>query len=913
MPKNLVIVESPTKAKTLKRFLGADYVVESSVGHVRDLPTSRAELPEELRGEPWAKLGVNVADDFRPVYVVHPDKKKKIAELRRLLKDAETLYLATDEDREGEAISWHLLQLLAPKVPVKRMVFHEITRTAILDALRHTRAVDEDLVEAQEARRIIDRLYGFEVSEMLWRKVARGLSAGRVQSVAIRMLVEREMARMRFRAATWWDLVARFTPAGADGTSFEARLASLDGRRVAEGRDFDPDTGHLTKPDVALLDEATARALADALGTARFGVAAADEKPFSRTPSAPFTTSTLQQEGNRKLRFDAKRTMRAAQRLYESGFITYMRTDSVALSDEAVTLTRRAVEETYGAQYLSPQPRRYTGKVKNAQEAHEAIRPAGERVRTVDEVAAALGHDEARVYELIWKRTMACQMADARGRRMTLEVAGDAAGRRAVFQARGSVIDFPGFLRAYVEGSDDPDAALAERDVLLPPLEAGDALRLLALDAESHETTPPARLTEATLVKALEESGIGRPSTYASIIETILSRHYTFRKGTALVPTFTAFAVVRLMKEHLSDLVDYEFTARMEDRLDAIARGEHDPIPYLREFYFGNGTTGLRPLLDRKIEDIDARKVCTVPLGTDAEGREIAVRVGKYGPYLQRGEDTANVPDACCPDELTVARANELIDASRQGEQPIGHDPASGEPVFVKSGRFGPYVQLGSAKGRDKGERPKMVSLPKGVAPEQVALPFALQLLSLPRPLGDDPHGILVEAGIGRYGPYVRRGGDYRNLEPGDDVLTVELPRALELLAQEKRGRAARPVAAPIKVFEKVVQLDGADVRVLAGRYGPYVTDGEYNASLPRGTADPTALTLEDALQLLADARARGPRKRGAKRGAKRTTKATGAATGRAAATKSARKTSAKSAKKTTRQATKQAAGGDAA
>ena len=859
MPKNLVIVESPTKAKTLKRFLGDDFVVESSVGHVRDLPNKKSDVPAKFQKEKWAKLGVNVDDEFQPIYVTPADKKKKIAELKKLMKGVETIYLATDEDREGEAISWHLLELLKPKVPVKRMVFHEITKTAIHEALANTREIDQDLVNAQETRRIIDRLYGYEVSEMLWRKVARGLSAGRVQSVAIRMLVEREEARMRFHAAEYWDLLADF---GTEKGAFQARLKTLEGRRIATGTDFDPDTGKLKRDSVALLDAAAAESLKAQLGTSAFRVTSAEEKPFKRTPAPPFTTSTLQQEGNRKLRFDAKRTMRAAQRLYESGFITYMRTDSVVLSGEAVRLTREAVVKTYGESFLSPTPRTYKSKVKNAQEAHEAIRPAGERVRTVEEVTRALGPDETKVYELIWKRTMACQMADARGRRMVLEVTGHADGREAMFQARGSVIDFPGFLRAYVEGSDDPNAELADKDVLLPPVEKGDALKLDGIGAESHVTTPPARLTEATLVKALEESGVGRPSTYASIIETIVSRDYTFRKGTALVPTFTAFAVVRLLSEHLPDLVDYEFTARMEDRLDAIARGEGETTPYLKEFYFGDSVPGLRPMLDKGLEEIDARTVCTISLGDDAQGRDVAVRVGKFGPYLQRGEDTGNVPDGTCPDELDPVRASELIDAARKAAAPIGTHPDTAEPVYVKAGRYGPYVQMGEPSGKGKDAvKPKMVSLLKGQEPADITFEMALKLLELPRALGPDAEGNEIVAGIGRYGPYVKRGSDYRSLTDEDSVLTVALPRALELLAQEKRGRGSRAAPEPMRIFEKVEALGGVDVKLLEGRYGPYVTDGTHNGSLPKD-ADPKELRVEDVVELIEAARARGPRKK---------------------------------------------------
>jgi DNA topoisomerase-1 len=904
MPKHLVIVESPTKAKTLRRYLGDDFIVESSVGHVRDLPTKKSEVPAAYQKESWAKLGVNVDDDFKPIYVVHPDKKSKITELKKLLKGCDTLYLATDEDREGEAISWHLLELLKPKVPVKRMVFHEITRSAIEAALEDTRDIDSDMVQAQEARRIIDRLYGFEVSQMLWRKIAQGLSAGRVQSVAIKILVERERARMRFTAAEYWDLNGLF---GATDGEFKAALRTIGGRPIAQGRDFDPDTGKLKKDKVVLLDAASAASLRDQCGRATFMVSSAEEKPFTRNPAAPFTTSTLQQEGNRKLRFDAKRTMRAAQRLYESGFITYMRTDSVNLSKEAVSLARAAVVDAYGENYLSPEPRTFKGKVKNAQEAHEAIRPAGDRVRTVAEVAQKLGSDEARVYELVWKRTLACQMAQARGRRMVVDVSGTAvdgegAGREVVFRASGSVIDFHGFLRAYVEGSDDPSAALADKDVILPHVEKGQTLTLREMDAESHTTSPPARLTEATLVKTLEESGIGRPSTYASIIETILNRSYSFRKGSALVPTFTAFAVVKLMSDHLPELVDYEFTAKMEDRLDSIARGEGDPLPYLKEFYFGDARPGLRPMLDKSMEHIDPRTVCTIPLGTGEDGREIAVRVGRYGPYLQRDDENGNVPEGTCPDELSIELAGSIIDAAKKAGEPIGIHPDNGEPVFVKAGRYGPYVQLGQGSKEKGAPKPKMVSLLKGMEPADVTFEVALELLQLPRPLGADAEGKLIEANIGRYGPYVKRGSDYRSLEATDDVLTVDLERALALLAQEKRSRGGRAAAEPIKVFENVELLGGVDIKVLKGRYGPYVTDGEFNGSLPRDYADPTALTLEEALDLIAAAKARGPSKRRKKAGRKSTKKAAKKTTKKAskkAAKKSTKKTAKKAVKKT--------------
>ncbi len=903
MPKYLVIVESPTKAKTLRRFLGDDFIVESSVGHVRDLPTKKSDVPAIYKAEKWAHLGVNVEDKFQPIYIVQADKKAKITELKKLMKGCEILYLATDEDREGEAISWHLLELLKPKIPVKRMVFHEITRTAIAAALEDTRDIDADMVEAQEARRIIDRLYGFEVSQMLWRKIAPRLSAGRVQSVAIKMLVERERARMRFTEAEYWDLTGLFgaqEAGAAKDREFKAALRTIDGRPVAQGRDFDPDSGKLKREGVELLDAAAAASLRSQCGATSFSVVKAEEKPYARKPAAPFTTSTLQQECNRKLRFDARRTMRAAQRLYESGFITYMRTDSVNLSSEAIALARKAVVDAYGESYLSPQPRTFKSKVKNAQEAHEAIRPAGDRVRTVAEVAQKLGPDEARAYELIWKRTLACQMADARGRRMVIDIAGTVTGaetpvgRKVVFRASGKVIDFPGFLRAYVEGSDDPGAALADKDVILPPVAVGDVLDLRSIEAESHVTLPPARLTEATLVKTLEESGIGRPSTYASIIEKILSQSYSFRKGNALVPTFTAFAVVRLMSDHLPELVDYAFTARMEDRLDSIARGERESLPYLKEFYYGDATPGLRPMLDKSMEHIDPRTVCTIPLGEDGDGREVVVRVGRFGPYLQRGEDNGNVPSETCPDELSVVRASEMIDAAKKAAEPIGMDPESGKPVFVKSGRYGPYVQLGKGSKEKGAEKPKMVSLLKDMQPADVSFEMALKLLELPRPLGNDAEGKLIEAGIGRYGPYIKRGSDFRSLEATDDVMTVGLERALALLAQEKRGRGARATAEPIKVFENVELLGGADIKLLKGRYGPYVTDGTHNGSLPRDYADPMALTLDEAIDLIAKAKARGPSKR-RKKTAKKTTK------------KASKKTTKKSAKKTAKKTAKKA------
>ncbi|MGK0220556.1 MAG: DNA topoisomerase-1, partial [Planctomycetota bacterium] len=743
MPKALVIVESPTKAKTLRKYLGTDYIVESSVGHIRDLPANAAEVPAKYKGEKWSRLGVNVEDNFDPLYIVRPEKKKKIAELKAHLKEVDKLLLATDEDREGEAIAWHLLDVLQPKVPVERMVFHEITKTAILAALADTRQVDMAMVEAQESRRIIDRLYGYEISPTLWRKIGPKLSAGRVQSVAISMLVDRERARMRFKDAEYWDLSAHFLTdpnSEAKGRGFDARLMSVDGKRVASGKDFDPDTGEL-KPGakVSLLDAKAADELRASLASGAFTIASAEEKPFKKSPSPPFTTSTLQQEGNRKLRFDAKRIMRAAQRLYENGHITYMRTDSVALSDTAIEMARTAIGKEYGKEYLPEEPRRYKGKSKNAQEAHEAIRTAGEEVVPVATIRASLGEDEAKIYDLIRSRTLASQMKDAHGRRMVLRVEAPGGPREVVFQASGSVIDFPGFLRAYVESSDAAGSGSDDKDVLLPPVNKGDSVTSDQLTAEEHRTTPPARLTEASLVKALEESGIGRPSTYASIIDTIQTRAYSFKKGSALVPTFTAFAVVYLMETYFTKLVDPAFTAQMEERLDLIAAGEGKSKAYLRDFYHGDGVvpegpddvpTGLKPLVDHTIETIDPRRVCTIPIGEDDQGRAIIVRVGRYGPFVQREETTAPLPDPCCPDEVTVLFASELLAAKERSEKPIGTHPDTEEPVFVKTGRYGPYVQLGEATDDHK---PKMASLLKDMRPDELDFDTALQLLALPR------------------------------------------------------------------------------------------------------------------------------------------------------------------------------------
>ncbi|NKB86881.1 MAG: type I DNA topoisomerase [Acidobacteria bacterium] len=866
MPKRLVIVESPTKARTLSQYLGDDFIVESSVGHVRDLPSNASEVPKAYRGTDVGRLGVDVEQDFAPLYVVQTAKKSTITALRAALKESDELLLATDEDREGEAISQHLVEVLKPKVPVKRMVFHEITRAAILESLEQTREIDTNLVEAQEARRIIDRLYGYLVSPVLWRKVASGLSAGRVQSVAVRILVEREKARIRFVAAEYWDLVAQFST--KSGETFEAKLHTLDGRRLATSGSFDPDTGQLTDPAIRLLSGEEAGTLADSLRPQDFKVASVEEKPRKQRPKRPFTTSTLQQDANRKLGFQARRTMRAALVLYENGFITYMRTDAVTLSKEAVAMTRASIEAKYGKEYLPDEPRHYSTKVKNAQEAHEAIRPAGSSIRSVDEVRSATGADAAKLYDLIWKRTMACQMRDAKLRQLAITVT-NAGAPDAEFRASGQTVDFPGYLRAYVEGR--PDKGDAER--VLPAVTVDEALTPL-IDTEEHITKPPRRLTEAGLIQELEKSGIGRPSTYASIISTIERREYTFRKGNSLVPTFTAFAVVNLMESHLTHLIDTDFTAQMENRLDRISRGEREPLPYLREFYFGNGMPGLKPLLEAKVDEIDPREVCSLPLGQDEEGRDIIIRVGRYGPFLQRGETTANIPDGTCPDEVTIERASELIAHSEKADEPLGNDPDTDLPVYMKVGRYGPYVQLGDPDPEDKKKKPKMASLLKGMNPAEISLDVAVQLLQFPKVIGQDADGNDITAANGRYGPYIKRGDDTRSLTADDDLLTFTVTRALELLAQEKKGFRRTPTQ--LKIYENVEQLEGGEIKMLDGRYGPYVTDGDVNASVPKAMADPTALTLEEALELLEKRRAAAPRrkkKKAKKKKAKRKTK----------------------------------------
>jgi DNA topoisomerase-1 len=844
VPKRLVIVESPAKARTIAGYLGPDFVVESSVGHIRDLPQRAADIPAEYKKEKWARLGVDVEDDFRPLYVVDPDKKKKVTELRALLKDADELLLATDEDREGEAIAWHLYEVLKPKVPVKRMVFHEITKPAIARALEETRAIDERLVDAQETRRILDRLYGYEISPVLWKKITKGLSAGRVQSVATRLVVERERERMAFRAAQWWDLVATFDP-----ENFEARLVALEGTRVATGRDFGPD-GAL-RGDATQIDEAAARGLASRLDGAAFRVTKVEEKPYSRKPAPPFMTSTLQQEASRKLRFTAQTTMGLAQRLYENGYITYMRTDSTTLSESALAAARSQAVELFGAEYVPEQPRRYERKVKNAQEAHEAIRPAGDHFRTPQQVRGELSRDENALYELIWKRTIASQMNDAQGRTVSLRIGGESSTGEAVeFGASGTVITFRGFLAAYEEGRDDDrTAAQEDEERRLPPLSEGDVVELKELEAQGHETNPPARYTEATLVRTLEELGIGRPSTYASIIGTILDRGYVFKRSGALVPSFLAFSVVGLLEQHFSRYVDYQFTASMEDDLDRIAAGEEARGAWLHRFYYGDGEVGLADLV-QDLGAIDAREVSSFKI----PGSDITIRVGRYGPYLERDGQRANIPSDLVPDELTIEKAEELL-AQPSGERELGADPATGLAIVARTGRYGPYVTEVLPDGAK--EKPRTASLFKSMSVDTVSLEDALALLTLPRLIGAAPDGEEVVAKNGPYGPYVQQGKETRSIESEEQLLTITLEDALARLAQpkERRGRGqAKPPLAELGDDPAT----GKPIVVKEGKFGPYVTDGETNASLRRGD-DPESLDLDRALELLAERRAKGP------------------------------------------------------
>ncbi len=962
--RSLVIVESATKARKIQPYLGSDYVVEASVGHIRDLPKGAADIPAKYKKEPWARLGVNPDADFEPIYVVSADKKKKVAELKKELAGVDQLLLATDPDREGEAIAWHLLEVLKPKVPVKRMVFHEITKPAILAAAENTRELDTDLVDAQETRRILDRLYGYEVSPVLWKKVMPRLSAGRVQSVATRVIVERERERMAFVAADYWDITATLATQGATGgdagepRSFTARLAAVDGARVAQGRDFGQD-GRLktsgTAKDSVVLGENAARALAGALEGADFVVDSVESKPYTRRPYAPFMTSTLQQEAGRKLRYTSERTMRIAQRLYENGYITYMRTDSTTLSEGGIAAARAQATELYGSEYVSPTPRQYTRKVKNSQEAHEAIRPAGETFATPGQLHSVLDAEEYRLYELIWQRTVASQMADARGTTVSIRISGQAGANdsgygQATFAASGRTITFPGFLKAYVEATDETESPSDKKmaddaERRLPLLDEGQRLTGSDLVADGHTTSPPSRYNEASLVKAMEEMGIGRPSTYASIIRTIQDRGYVYSRGNALVPSWVAFSVVGLLEQNFGRLVDYDFTSLMEDELDAIAEGRENRDDWLRRFYFGDGdgsgsgsdsgsdyAVGLKNLVDVNLEAIDARSINSIRVFDDSEGRPVYVRVGRYGPYLERmvaGEDgaeesqRANLPEGMSPDELTLAVAEKLF-ATPQDGRPLGVDPATGHEIVVKDGRYGPYVteKLPEASDAEKaawaekvlaeaaeekkridaqreaaiaaaktdeevaeakkaatkaksavtrkakkdaesptGPKPRTSSLMQSMEPATVTLEEALKLLSLPRVLGVDPaSGEEITAQLGRYGPYLKKGTDSRTLESEDAVFTTTLEQALKIYSEPKRR--GRQAAAPKALREMGIdEVSGKQMLVKDGRFGPYVTDGESNASLRKGDTVET-LTDARASELLSERRAKAPVKK---------------------------------------------------
>ena len=841
----LVIVESPTKAKTIRNYLPRGYRVEASMGHVRDLPRSASEIPAKVKGEKWAQLGVNPEADFEPLYIVPSDKKKVVKALKDALKQADELVLATDEDREGESISWHLLQVLNPKVPTKRMVFHEITQEAIQAALDNCRDIDDQLVHAQETRRILDRLVGYTLSPLLWKKIAGGLSAGRVQSVAVKVVVNREQERRAFRQGSYWDLKATLVKQAStkQTNAFEAKLHTLGGVRLATGSDFDESTGRIIEGrQVVLLDQAQAQELQGRLQASPWTVSGLDERPATRKPAPPFTTSTLQQEANRKLRLSARDTMRVAQNLYEQGYITYMRTDSVHLSQQAIEAARACVTSKYGTEYLSPKPRQYATKAKGAQEAHEAIRPAGSTFRTPRE--AGLSGREAALYDLIWKRTVASQMAEARQTHITVSIEVD----NAVFRATGKRIDFPGFFRAYVEGSDDPDAAIEDQEVLLPTLATGDAVDCSDLQAIGHETQPPARFTEATLVKTLESEGIGRPSTYATVIGTIIDRGYVRLVNNSLIPTFTAFAVTDLLEQNFPDLVDVHFTARMEQTLDDISTGEAEWLPYLKTFYAGE--QGLEHQVQERETQIDPAEARTVRLN-DLEAK---VRIGRYGPYVEidgeEGSVKASIPVDVPPADLDADQIERIIKQKVEGPDKVGLHPDTGEPIYLRIGPYGPYVQLGD--NSDDNPNPKRASLPKGMQPEEVTLEKAVGLLRLPRALGHHPDtGAPIKAGQGRFGPYIvhdqgKEGRDYRSLKGDDDVLTVTLERALELLAQPKASRGRRK-AEPLKTLGNHPD-DNEPIGVFNGPYGHYVKHGKVNASVPEGTEVDT-ISLEQALE----------------------------------------------------------------
>ncbi len=853
MTRPLIIVESATKARTIQGCLGGEYHVQSSQGHIRDLPNNAKQIPAKYKKERWAKdWGVDVDRDFEPLYVVSPDSRKIVQTLKRLLKEAPELYLATDEDREGEAIAWHLSQVLKPKVPTRRMVFHEITPSAIRNSLATPRPINLDLVNAQEARRILDRLVGYGLSPVLWRKVKGGLSAGRVQSVAVRSIVECERRRIAFRSAGYWSIEGLFVT-GKDET-LTAPLVGIDGVRPARGTDFDQQ-GNLKTAGVIRLDGPRATDLAARIEGGTYEVSSVVDKPYTRNPRAPFRTSTLQQEASRKLRFGSARTMRAAQRLYEHGHITYMRTDSTHLSDTALRTARAQIAKRFGSEYLAAKPRRYANKVKNAQEAHEAIRPAGDSWKTPQQLSTLIGdRDQQQIYRLIWTRTLASQMAPARGMSTRIRLAGMVEGGTNVeFGTTGRTLTFPGFLRVYVAGSDDPKADLSDRERPLPTLKVGDRLTARQATPKEHQTQPPSRYTEASLIKELESRGIGRPSTYASIISTIMNRGYVFKKGSALVPSITGFATTQLLESHFEDLVDFGFTARMEDDLDRIARGEEEKVPWLRRFFHGNGTPGLRSLVSGEhIDEIDPRQI-NFPVGKDDQGVAVVVRVGRYGPYVARGDDRASVPEDQVPDELTIERAIELLEAPK-GDKILGTDPESGLTVLARTGRFGPYVQLGEVIEGTK-KKPKRASLLPGKTIDEMGLDEALRLLSLPRVVGKHPEkGTQIVAGLGRYGPYLRMGKDYRNLEDASLLFDITLEAAVEVMNAPKtfRRRAAAP---PLKELGRD-PVSGRKVTVKTGRYGPYVTDGIVNASLRKGDV-PEQLAQDRAAELLEQRRER--------------------------------------------------------
>jgi len=887
MAKPLVIVESPAKAKTLGRFLGAKYRVEASYGHIRDLPESAAEVPKEIKEKEWGRLGVDVESDFTPYYVVPNDKKKQVAHLKLAVKEASELLLATDPDREGEAISWHLTQVLKPKIPVHRIVFHEITEDAVREALEHPSAVNEDLVRAQESRRILDRLYGYTLSPVLWKKVQTGLSAGRVQSVAVRLIVEREEERRAFNTSMYWDLEARLK---GEGREFIATLARVNNQRIASGKDFDPKTGELKNQNVRLLDEAAAGTLVEAIrASVPWTITSVEQKPGIERPAPPFTTSTLTQEASRKLGFSTERTMQVAQRLFQGvetgngemeGLITYHRTDSTTLSDKALQESARVIREMFGAEYYDS-PRRYQTRVKNAQEAHEAIRPTDFRLAP-SQLERVLESDDLKVYELIWKRTMASQMVDARVLRTTLEISADGPGGDvAVLTASGKAIEFAGFRRAYVEGSDDPAAELEEQETILPQCTVGDrierdgrtAIALLDTEPKRHETAPPARFTEASLIKELERLGIGRPSTYAPTIATIVRRGYVFRQGKALVPSFTAFAVTKLLRDHFGDFVETDFTAEMEDDLDEISRGERESVEFLREFYYGNKKKKHRGLLGAVEQGAENADYPVLDLGGEsADGEPVRIRIGRFGPFVQVGEGgpgrTASLPDDVAPADLTVEKALELVRVKAEGPRTIGVDQTTGMNVYVMNGRYGAYVQLGETPEGKKAEKPKRASLQANMTESTITLEEALKLLSLPRVVGlhpDDNEPIVTN--FGRFGPYVKHGDEFRSLESEDDVFNIGFDAALELIRAPKVSR--RRQSAQKKVLKELTS-NGTTFKLLAGRYGPYVTDGTTNASIPKST-NPESVTFEQAAQLLEARRNAAPSpRRGAGGGRRR-------------------------------------------